>query len=62
MKKKGHAKADNTYGINLTFVLSTFKVITQLDTNYQLDFRNSKFGELLGFEPKLITKTEHGSK
>ena len=62
MKKKGHVKADKTYGINLTCVLSTFKVIIQLDNNYQLDFRNSKFGDLLDFEPKLVTKTEYGSK
>lgn len=37
-------------------------MIIELDNNYQLDFRNSKFGELLGFEPKLVTKTEYGSK
>lgn len=48
-EEKGHVKADKTYGINLTFVLSTSKVIIQLFNNYQLDFRNSKFGELIGF-------------
>lgn len=37
-------------------------MIIELDNNYQLDFRNSKFGELLSFEPKLVTKTECGSK
>ena len=32
-------------------------MIIELDNNYQLDFRNSKSGELVGFEPKLITQT-----
>ena len=62
MKKEGVVKSDKTYGINLTFVLSSFKVVIELDQNYQLDFRGSKFGELIGFDPKLITKTEYGSK
>lgn len=64
MNKKGHAKADKTYGINLrlTFVLSTFKVVIQLYTNYQLELRNTKLGEVLGFEPKLITKSKYVSK
>ena len=58
MKKKGHVKADNkTYSINLTFVSSTYKVVIEVSENYQLDLRNSKFGELIGFEPKIITQS-----
>ena len=64
MKQKGHVKADKTHDINVTFVLSTYKVAIEISNNYsyQLDLRNSKFGELIGFEPKLITKTEYGSE
>ena len=54
MRKKGHkttdAKKDDVYYINLAFVLSTYKILIQIDNNYQLDLRNSKFGE----------KTEYG--
>jgi len=62
MKRKGNVKADGTYDINITFVLPTYKVVTEIENNYQLDFRNTKFGELLGFQPKLITQTEYGSE
>ena len=65
MKKYGDVIKDGqkeTYGINLTFVLSTYKVVIESNDKYQLDLRNSKFGELIGFEPKLLTKSEYGSK
>ena len=62
MKKKGHkttdAKKDDVYYINLTFVLSTYKIL--IDNNYQLDLRNSTFGELTGFTEKIVKKTEYG--
>ena len=65
MKKKGHkrtdAKKDDVYYINLTFVLSTYKILIQIDNNYQLDLRNSKFGELIGFTEEIVKKiTEYG--
>ena len=64
MKKKGHktvdAKKDDVYYINLTFVLSTNKILIQIDNNYQQDLRNSKFGELIGFTGKNGKKTEYG--
>ena len=47
------------YYINLTFVLSTYKILIQIDNNYQLDLRNSKFGELIGFTEKIVKKTEY---
>ena len=65
MKKKGHfttdAKKDDVYHINLTFVLSTYKILIKIDNNYQLDLRNSKFGELIGFTEKIVNKTEYGT-
>ena len=65
MKKEGHkttdANNDDVYYINIIFVLSTYKIIIEIDNNYQLDLRNSKFGELIGFTEKIVTKTEYGS-
>ena len=64
MKKKGHLTTDDKtgdkYHINLTFVLSTYKILIQFD-NCQLDLRNSKFGELIGFTEKIVKKTEYGT-
>ena len=65
MIKKGHfttdAKKDDVYYINLTFVLSTYKILIKIDNNYQLNLKNSKFGELIGFTEKIVTKTEYGT-
>ena len=65
MKKKGHLTTDDKtgdkYHISLTFVLSTYKILIQIDNNYQLDLRNSKFGRLIGFTEKIVNKTEHGT-
>ena len=61
MKRNGHINGDK-YDINIGFVLSTYKVIIELTNNYQLDLRNTKFGELLGFDPKIVRTTEEGSK
>ena len=37
-------------------------MLVSLDGDYQLDLRGTEFGDLIGFEKKLITKTEYGSK
>ena len=63
MKKKGHVTTDKNgdkYHINLTFILSTYQILIQIDNNYQLDLRNSEFGELIGFTEKIVNKTETG--
>ena len=54
-------KTGDKYHIDLTFVLSTSKILIQIDNNYQLDLRNSKFGELIGFREKIVNKTEYGT-
>ena len=62
-QKKHHttnSKGENEYSINLTFILSTYRVLISISNNYQLDLRETKFGELIGFEKKLITSTEYG--
>ena len=43
-------------------MLSTYRVLISLDGDYQLDLRGTEFGDLIGFEKKLINKTEYGSK
>ena len=49
--------------MNINFILSTYRVlITFSDDKFQLDLRETSFGELIGFEKKLITKTEYGTK
>ena len=36
-------------------------MVIELNNNYQLDLRNTNFGELIGFEQKLVTQTEYGT-
>ena len=64
MVQEGHADDDKNKKnpINILFVLSLFRVIIELDDNYKLDLRNSEFGNLLGFDAKLLTETEYGSR
>ena len=64
-QKKHHttdAKGVKNYSINLSFILSTYRVLVTLDGSFQLDLRGTNFGELIGFEKKLVTKTEYGTK
>ena len=66
MEQKNHqttdAKGVKKYSINLSFILSTYRVLITIDGSYQLDLRGTDFGDLIGFEKKLITKTEYGTK
>ena len=41
--------------------MSTYKILIQIDNNYQLDLRNSKFVELMGFTEKIVKKTDYGT-
>ena len=58
MVKETHAEKDK-YPINILFVLSSYRVVIELDNNYQLDLRGTEFGNLIGFDKKIITQTEH---
>ena len=66
MEQKNHlttdAKGVKNYSINLSFILSTYRVLVSLEGSFQLDLRGTDFGELIGFEKKLVTKTEYGTK
>ena len=63
MNKKGLKTTDRTgdkYNINLSFILSTYRILIQIGNKYQLCLRNSKFGELIGYSEKTVNKTETG--
>ena len=40
--------------------MSKYKILVQIDNNYQLNLRNSKLGDLIGFTEKIVKKTEYG--
>ena len=44
------------------FILSIYLLLISLSGSYQVDLRGTNFGELIGFEKKLLTKTEYGTK
>ena len=54
--------SNNRVGVKIYFVLTSYRVVVELGNQWQLDIRNSKFGDLIGFEPKIITKTGYSSK
>ena len=67
MEQKNHhttyQRGNKVFHININFILSTYRVlVTFSDDKFQLDLRGTNFGELIGFEKKLITKTEYGTK
>ena len=66
MDQKSHhttdPKGEKVYSINLSFVLSTYRVLISLSGQYQVYLRGTKFGDLIGFEEKLVTSTEYGTK
>ena len=54
--------SNNRVGIKIYFVLTSYKVVVELGNQWQLDIRNSNFGELIGFEPIIIKNTSYSSK
>ena len=57
------SKGSKVYSINLSFILSTYRVLVLIDGGYQFDLRETAdFGDLIGFEKKLVTKTEYGTR
>ena len=57
----GHPDKEKS-NIEITFIRSQLKVLIGLSAGFQLDFRGSKFAELIGFEKKLVDKEEIGLK
>ena len=46
--------------ISLEFDFSSFKILISINDGFSLDFRMSNFHNLLGFEKKVLKKTEYG--
>ena len=51
--------SNNHVRVKIYFVLSSYRVVVELGNNWHLDLRNSTFGDLIGFEPKILTTTSH---
>ena len=70
MDQTGHYLSDGPsrfrtlkkHAISLSFILSTYRVLITLGGGYKLDLRGTEFGDLMGFEKKLLTKTEYGTR
>jgi len=58
----GDQPSNNRVGVKIYFVLSSYRVVVELGNQWQLDIRNSTFGDLIGFEPKILTTTGYSSK
>lgn len=54
-KTKTWTSEKPTFPISLKFDNTTFRVVIRLATNYQLDLRSSNFGDLIGFNKKILT-------
>ena len=69
LKSKGHLvkgtkdseESEIEYGINLYFVLSTYRILIELHKDYQVDLTTSDFRKLIGFNSKIVTSTEYGT-
>ena len=54
---------DDEYPITLEFQTSTFRVLTKLKANYQLDLTGSNFHDLVGFDKVILKDVEnYGSR
>ena len=62
MIEENDDKPANGVAIYLYFVLSSYRVVIELEKEWQLDIRNSNFRNFIGFQPKIVTSTEHGVK
>ena len=55
-------KTGESFGINIYFDLTTFKVFCQLGESYEIDFKKSgNFNILLGFDKVLLKSSAYGS-
>ena len=62
VENNSHKDSDGTFGVNLLFILSTYKVVIELSNKFRLDLTASNFGDLIGFDQKIVTSTEYGTR
>jgi len=58
-KTKVVTQSTTSYPITLEFDNTTFKTKINLAKNYQLDLRTSNFGDLIGFNKRILTSFEN---
>ena len=54
--------SNNRVGVKIYFVLTTYRVVVELGAQWQLDIRDSAFGDLIGFEAGILTTTSYSTK
>ena len=54
--------SNNRVGIKIYFVLTSYRVVVELGNQWQLDLRNSTFGDLIGYEQRILTDTSYSTK
>ena len=54
--------SNDRVGIKIYFVLTSYRIVVELGNQWQLDLRNSTFGDLIGFEPQILTTTSYSTK
>ena len=65
MSEEGHVRGDGenkSYDVNIVFYHKNFICAEQLSNGYQVDLRGTRFGELIGFDEELITKTTYSKR
>ena len=54
--------SNDRIGVKIYFVLSSYRVVVELGNQWQIDLRNSTSGDLIGFEPQILTTTSYSTK
>ena len=56
-----YVNTGDAYSINISFILSTYRVLIEISANYQFEM-TKEFGILLGFDLGVITMTTYGPR
>ena len=62
ISKNDDQPSNDRIGIKIYFVLTSYRVVVELGNQWQLDLRNSTFGDLIGFESEILTETGYSTK
>ena len=54
--------SNNRVGVKIYFVLTSYRVVIELGDQWQLDIRDSSFGDLIGFESGILKTTSYSTK
>ena len=62
INKNDDQPSNDRVGIKIYFVLTSYRFVVELGNEWQLDMRNSTFGDLIGFDPQILTTTSYSTK